>query len=167
MTRTADCIVIGAGIAGAAAGFFLAPHLKVLLVEQEEQPGFHSTGRSAALFMESYGTPQVRALTLASRAFFDQPPQGFAEHPLLSPRGALIVAEAGDEAHLEEWWSVLRQTTPRARRLDAAGACALVPVLRPERIVGAVFEPDAADMDVHAIHQGYLRGLKRAGGTVV
>jgi D-arginine dehydrogenase len=63
MTRTADCIVIGAGIAGAAAGYFLAPHLKVLLVEQEAQPGFHSTGRSAALFMESYGTTQVRALT--------------------------------------------------------------------------------------------------------
>ena len=88
MTRTADCIVIGAGIAGAAAGFFLAPHLKVLLVEQEAQPGFHSTGRSAALFMESYGTPQVRALTMASRAFFEQPPEGFAEHPLLGARGA-------------------------------------------------------------------------------
>jgi hypothetical protein len=87
MTRTADCIVIGAGIAGAAAGFFLAPHLKILLVEQETQPGFHSTGRSAALFMESYGTPQVRALTLASRAFFERPPEGFTEHPVLGARG--------------------------------------------------------------------------------
>jgi D-arginine dehydrogenase len=165
--READFLIIGGGIAAASVGHWLAPHARVILLERESQPGYHSTGRSAALFMESYGTAQVRALTLASRGFFDQPPPGFAEHPLLSPRGALIVAEAGDEAHLEQWWSVLRQTTPRARRLDAAGACALCPVLRPERIVGAVFEPDAADMDVHAIHQGYLRGLKRAGGEVV
>ncbi|RYY82625.1 MAG: FAD-binding oxidoreductase, partial [Comamonadaceae bacterium] len=78
-----------------------------------------------------------------------------------------IVAEAGQEADLEEWWHTLRSVTPRAQRLDAAGACALVPVLRAERIVGAVYEPDAADMDVHAIHQGYLRGLRRAGGSVV
>ena len=165
--RRADFLIIGSGIAAASVGHWLAPRAEVILLERESQPGYHSTGRSAALFMESYGTPQVRALTRARRAFFDNPPPGFSEHPLLSPRGALIVAEAGDEAHLERWWSVLRQATPRARRLDAAGARALVPVLRPERIVGAVFEPDAADMDVHAIHQGYLRGLKRAGGTVV
>ena len=98
MTRTADCIVIGAGIAGAAVGFFLAPHPKVLLVEQEAQPGYHSTGRSAALFMESYGTPQVRALTMASRAFFEQPPDGFTEHPVLGARGAMMVASHGQEA---------------------------------------------------------------------
>ena len=120
MTRTADCIVIGAGIAGAAAGFFLAPHLKVLLVEQEAQPGFHSTGRSAALFMESYGTPQVRALTMASRAFFEQPPEGFAEHPLLGARGAMMVASHGQEAPLHEHWAVLQPISPRGRLLDAA-----------------------------------------------
>ena len=88
MTRTADCIVIGAGIAGASVGFWLAPHARVLLLERESQPGYHSTGRSAALFMESYGTPQVRALTMASRAFFELPPDGFAEHALLGARGA-------------------------------------------------------------------------------
>ncbi|QJW84972.1 FAD-binding oxidoreductase [Ramlibacter terrae] len=163
----ADFVIIGGGIAAASVGHWLAPHGRVVLLERESQPGYHSTGRSAALFMESYGTPQVRALTLASRAFFDAPPAGFAEHPVLSPRGALIVAEAGQEAELEEWWHTLRSVTPRAQRLDAAGACALVPVLREERIVGAVYEPDAADMDVHAIHRGYLRGLRRAGGAVV
>ena len=113
MTRTADCIVIGAGIAGAAAGFFLAPHLKVLLVEQEAQPGFHSTGRSAALFMESYGTPQVRALTMASRAFFEAPPEGFTEHPVLGARGAMMVATHGQEAALHKHWAVLQPISPR------------------------------------------------------
>lgn len=163
----ADFVIVGGGIAGASVGYWLAPHGQVVLLERESQPGYHSTGRSAALFMESYGTPQVRALTLASRAFLEHPPEGFAEHPLLSPRGALMVAEPGQEVHLQEWWEVLRGVTPRAQRLDAAAACALVPVLRPERIAGAVYEPDAADLDVHAIHHGFLRGLRRAGGTVI
>lgn len=162
----ADFLVIGAGIAGASVGYWLAPHGRVVLLERESQPGYHSTGRSAALYMASYGTPQVRALTLASRAFLSAPPPGFAEHPLLTPRGALIVAEPGQEAELEEWWQALRAVTDQAQRLDAAAACALVPVLRPERVAGAVYEADAADMDVHAIHQGYLRGLRRAGGSV-
>ncbi|HEU5323635.1 MAG TPA: FAD-dependent oxidoreductase, partial [Methylomirabilota bacterium] len=152
--QRADFLVIGAGIAGASAGHWLAPHGRVILLEREPQPGYHSTGRSAALYMASYGTPQVRALTLASRAFLAQPPAGFAEHPLLTPRGALIVAEPGQEEQLEEWWQALRAVTGQAQRLDAAGACALVPVLRPERVAGAVYEADAADMDVHAIHQG-------------
>jgi D-arginine dehydrogenase len=164
---SADFLIIGGGIAAASVGHWLAPHGSVIALERESQPGYHSTGRSAALFMESYGTPQVRALTMASRAFFDHPPAGFAEHPLLSPRGALMVAAPGQEAQLQEWWEVLRSVTPHARRLDAAQACALVPVLRPEKVAGAVFEPDAADMDVHAIHQGYLRGLRRAGGRLV
>ena len=165
--QQADFIVVGAGIAAASAGYWLAPHGRVLLLEREAQPGYHSTGRSAALFMESYGTPQVRALTMASRAFLQQPPAGFAEHPLLGPRGALMVGSPGQEAALEEHWEVLRAISPLGRRLGPAETCALLPVLRPEKVAGGVYEPDALDMDVHAIHQGYLRGLRRAGGRVV
>lgn len=164
---SADFLIIGGGIAGASIGFFLAPHGRTVLLERESQPGYHSTGRSAALFLESYGTPQVRALTRASRAFFDVPPPGFAEHPLLGPRGCLLVAAPGQEQELEAHWDLLRAMTPHARRLDPAEALELVPVLRRERLLGAVLEPDASDMDVHAIHQGYLRGLRRAGGSVV
>ena len=83
----ADFLIIGGGIAGASVAYWLAPHARVVMLEREAQPGYHSTGRSAALFMESYGTPQVRALTMASRAFLQHPPAGFAEHPLLTPRG--------------------------------------------------------------------------------
>src|SRR6476659_9208077 len=153
MPRTADCIIIGAGIAGASIGHSLAPHAKVLVLEREAQPGYHSTGRSAALFMESYGTPQVRALTMASRAFLQHPPAGFAEHPLLTPRGAMMIAGPGQSSQLEEHWRVLHAMSPDARRLSSEEACAVVPALRPERLIGAVYEPDAADMDVHAIHQ--------------
>lgn len=162
-----DFIIVGGGIAGASIGFWLAPHARVLLLERESQPGYHSTGRSAALFMESYGTAQVRALTMASRAFLEQPPAGFAEHPLLGPRGAMMVAAPGQEALLQEHWDILRAMTPQARLLTTQEACEIVPVLKHDQVIGAVLEPEAADMDVHAIHQGYLRGMRKAGGQLV
>ncbi|MGO4392257.1 NAD(P)/FAD-dependent oxidoreductase [Variovorax sp. M-6] len=163
----ADYLVIGGGIAGASVAHWLAPHGRVIVLEREAQPGYHSTGRSAALFMESYGTPQVRALTMASRAFLQHPPAGFSEHPLLTPRGAMMVAGPGQLPLLEAHWEVVHAMSPDALRLSGDEARALVPALRPEQVLGAVYEPDAADMDVHAIHQGYLRGMRQAGGKLV
>ncbi len=163
----ADFLIVGGGIAGASAGFWLAPHGRVVVLERESQPGYHSTGRSAALFMESYGTPQVRALTMASRAFLERPPAGFSDYPLLSPRGALMVAAPGQERLLEEHWAVLNTVAKNARRLTADEVRALIPAFRDAKVAGGLLEPDASDMDVHAIHQGYLRGLRHSGGTVV
>lgn len=167
MNEQIDFLVIGAGIAAASVGYWLAPHGRVVLLERESQPGYHSTGRSAALFMESYGPEQVRALTMASRAFLETPPEGFAETPLLSPRGALVVAKPGQEALLAQEWETLRTVSKTMRLLDAAQACALVPCLRPDQVIGGIYEPDSSDMDVHAIHQGYLRGVRKAGGEIV
>ncbi|RJF96086.1 NAD(P)/FAD-dependent oxidoreductase [Noviherbaspirillum saxi] len=163
----ADYIIIGAGIAGASIAYWLAPHATVLLLEQESQPGYHSTGRSAALFMESYGPPQVRALTCASRAFLESPPPGFTEHRILSPRGAMMVATHGQADLLDEHDAIVRSVSAHAQRLQADQACALVPVLRREQILGAVHEPDASDIDVHALHQGYLRGARAAGARLL
>jgi D-arginine dehydrogenase len=156
----ADFLIVGGGIAGASIGYWLAPHGKVVLLERESQPGYHSTGRSAAMFMETYGTPQVRALTRASRAFLEAPPAGFAEHPILSPRGTLTVAEKGRE-HL------LAAAGARAFRMDAAAASAMIPVLRRDRIGAALHEPDGMDIDVHSLHQGYLRGIRRSKGAIL
>lgn len=164
--HSADFIVIGAGIAGASVAYWLAPHGRVIVLERESQPGYHSTGRSAALYMASYGSAQVRALTRASLGFFTSPPAGFGDHPLLSPRGALMVATADQMPELEAHWAMLAPLNPQAVRWTAAEACARVPVLRPERVAGAVYEPDAADMDVHAIHEGFLRGVRHHGGQV-
>ncbi len=163
----ADFLVVGAGIAAASVGTWLARRGSVALLERESQPGYHSTGRSAALFMESYGPPQVRALTMASRAFLEQPPDSFAEVPILSPRGVLMVGTAEQQALLDAQWDVMRSVTPLARRLDASEARAMVPALRPDVVVGGLYEPDALDIDVHALHQGYLRTLRKHGGRVV
>ena len=166
-TPTHDFIILGAGIAGASTGHFLAPHGRCAMLERESQPGYHSTGRSAAQFIASYGPPQVRALSRASEPFFQHPPDGFASAPLLTPRGLLTVAGEAELPHLQEAWDVLKAISPRGRWLGADEALTMVPALRPEKVSAAILEPDSFDMDVHAIHQGYLRGFRRAGGELV
>lgn len=162
-----DLAIVGAGIAGAALAHELAPYARVLLLESEAQPGMHSTGRSAAMFMESYGPPQARALTRASRAFYAAPPAGFAATPVLSPRGALYVGWSGQEAALDRTEAGLRATGTAIERLDAGATLRRVPVLQPEGLVGALWEPDAMDIDVHALHQGFLRGARRHGAVLL
>ncbi len=162
-----DFIVIGAGIAGASAGYFLAAEGRVLVLEMEDQPGYHSTGRSAALFTEAYGSDTIRALARGGRAFFENPPAGFADNPLLTPRGALFVGRAEQAAALATQAEQAAALVDGIRQLDAAEAQKLVPVLRPEYAAGAVLEPGARDVDVHALHQGFLRGLSKLGGEVV
>lgn len=167
MTEIFDVIVVGAGMAGAAAAAHLAAGRRIVLLERESQPGYHSTGRSAALFTETYGNRAIRILTSASRAFYEAWAEGFAENPILKPRGSLMFAMPGQEDDLDAAWEDLSSIDPRVRRLDAAAALAMVPVLRPDHVVGAIHEPDAMDIDVHELHQGYLRRLRQRGGRVV
>jgi len=166
MTPPFDFAIVGAGIAGASLAFRLAPQASVLLLEAEIQPGLHSTGRSAAMFMESYGPPQVRALTRASRHFYESPPAGFAGVPLVGPRGALYAGWQGQQAALDQLQADLQATGTVVERLDAAATLARVPVLRAEGLLGGVWEADALDIDVDALHQGFLRGARRAGAEL-
>lgn len=166
MVHDCEVIIVGAGIAGASIAAFLSATHRVVLLEAEAQPGFHSTGRSAAMFMESYGTPAIRALTRASRAFYSAPPEGFAATPLLGPRGAMYVGTPEQLELIDALDAELRPHTPTLQRLSAAEAVARVPVLRPDRVGGALLDPDAADIDVHALHQGFLRRAK-ANGTLL
>ena len=163
----ADVVVIGGGIAGVSAAAFLAASgASVTLLERERALSAHTTGRSAALYLSNYGHEQTRRLTLASRAFFDQPPDGFCDTPLLSARGMLSV---GGEADVE----VVRAIAADGRRLDPSitevsgeEARRLCPVLRPEYSVAGVYEPGAADIDVAGLHGGFVRMLRQHGGQV-
>jgi D-arginine dehydrogenase len=164
--REFDVVVVGAGIAGASLAWRLAGRRSVLLLEAESQPGYHSTGRSAAMFMESYGPPAVRALTRASRTFYEAPPAGFADGPLLAPRGALYVAARGQEALMHQLREELAPGCPNLQTLDAAAALARAPCLREDQVHGALFDPDSKDIDAHALHQGFLRGMRSRGGVL-
>lgn len=162
----ADYLIIGGGIAGASAGYWLSHHARVIVLERESMPGYHSTGRSAALYIAAYGTSQVRALTLGSRAFFDQPPAGFAEHPLLTPRGELLVDLIGDPGELQRQYLSAKALVPETRLLDVEESMAMMPILRREKVHGGIYDPTVCDIDTDALYQGYLRGIRRNGGEI-
>jgi D-arginine dehydrogenase len=167
LTMESEVLIVGAGIAGASLASFLSDTHRVTLLEAEAQPGHHSTGRSAAMFMESYGTENIRALTRASRAFYTRPPAGFSATPLIAPRGALYVGDPDQRALLAATEAELAPHTPGLQRLDAAATLARVPVLRPDQVAGGLLDPHAADIDVHALHQGFLRCARANGATLV
>ncbi len=160
-------IIVGGGIAGAGLGFALAGRARVLLLEREGQCGYHATGRSAASFTETYGTPVIRRLAMGSRDFLSAPPAGFASGPVLAPRGTVTIARHDQLEALDAMLVQARDLVPSVHRIDPAVLSATVPILRPGYVAGAVIEPDAMDVDVHALHAGYLAGLRRGGGRVV
>ena len=164
---TYDFIIVGGGIAGASAAYELAAHARVLVLERESQPGYHTTGRSAALFVQTHGPAVIRALSRAAKDFFLNPPNGFAEHPLLTERGMLLIGRSDQSALLEQNFAQSSRHIAGVRRLDATQACTLVPLLREEYVAGAVLDPEAMDMDVHAIHWGFIRGMRARGGKLV
>lgn len=164
-----DVVVVGAGMAGASVAWQLVQAQRspaVLVLERESQPGYHTTGRSAALYEEHYGPAQVQALTRASRAFYEQPPPGFAAAPILGPRGVLYVGTAGQKALLDAAYAEAVVHAPAARRLGAAQLKALVPCLNTEVLVDGFGDDGARDIDVHGLHQGFLRGLRQRGGQL-
>jgi D-arginine dehydrogenase len=165
-SHTFDFIVIGAGIAGASAAASLARRGSIALIEGEDHAGYHTTGRSAALFSAIYGNAAIRALTRASRSFFEQPPAAFAPAALVRPRPTLYFATADQVATLERFRAD-PDIAAATERLDAARTNALVPVFRAGYIAGSALETDSADIDVDQLHQGFLRAVKAQGGRVL
>ncbi len=168
MSNCSDVIILGAGMAGASLGFELASSAarRITIVELEDQPGRHSTGRSAAMFFESYGNPTVRALTRASRQFLEHPPEGLADVPLLSPRSCLFIADAPRLPSIDAMLNAPGDAAS-LRRVEVADALARVPILRSDWLAGALLDESGHDIDVAALHQGYLRMAKRAGARLL
>jgi D-arginine dehydrogenase len=165
--QTCDVLIVGAGIAGASAAYELAPYARVVLLEREPQPGYHTTGRSAAVFAPAYGNRVIRALTQASQRFYQTQMGGLAAHPVLAPRGALFIGRADQLPALDR---LLAETAPQVEgleRLDGDQLLARLPALQPDYVAGAIHDPSAMDLDVAAIHQAYLKGLRARGGQLI
>lgn len=162
-----DVAIVGAGAVGASLAYRLAPHRRVVLLEREEQPGYHSTGRSAAHYTDVIGGSVVQALSEETRRFIERPPEGFTAVPLLNNRPVLLLIGHGTaNDHFDE--SALAHIMGRLlHRIDVEACLRHCPVLRPEKLDHGLFEPTAGDIDVHAIHGGYLAAARRAGATLV
>ncbi len=158
MAERFDIAIVGAGMAGASLGAELAPHANVLVLEAEDRPGYHATGRSAAFWEECYGGPQVVPLTLASGLYL-------RGHGFLRRRGAVYVGRDSDTAALDAF---VARFSARGANIERIGRKALeehIPGLRPGW-TGGVWEPACSDIDVAGLHAHYLAAFARAGGTL-
>jgi len=158
-----DIIVIGAGIAGASIAAILSETKNVIILDMEERAGYHTTGRSAALFTENYGTPAIKALTRASRDFFENTPAGFTEHPLLTSRGIIYLAHTDQLDQLRGF----REANPDVVELTQEDLHKRIPFLQSNHIVSGLLETEAADIDVNSLHTGYLRQAKNNGAELL
>jgi len=162
----ADFVVIGGGIAGASVAYELTRHGRVILLEAEDQCGYHSTGRSAAVISENYGPPLWSRLVTATRPFLEHPPADFAPVPLLTDRGALFLALDSELETLEARADELTRRGTKIERMTAEEATRLCPVIDASKFHSAIFEPDCKDIDTDALMSGYLRAIGRSGGEV-
>lgn len=161
--HTTDILVIGAGIAGASIAAHLAASRKTTILEMEARPGYHSTGRSAASYEPNYGPPAMLAFTRASHDFFLNPPKGFTDSPLLTPRASLFLEAEGQAAHT----AALLSKSSGLDEIAPARAKDYFPPLRDGYAKRAFLDSATADMDVDLIHRGYLRLFKERGGVMV
>jgi D-arginine dehydrogenase len=163
MTNRFDIIVVGAGIAGASIAAHLGETRSVLILEMEDRPGFHTTGRSAATFEPNYGPPPMLAFTRASNDFFVNPPPGFTDGPLLVPRSSLFFEAEGQEAFTEK----LLAHGSGLEELTEAQALKLFHVLRKGYAKRTFLDPHTGDLDVDLLHRGYLKLFKSRGGRLL
>jgi D-arginine dehydrogenase len=161
---TPDIIVVGGGIAGLSAAAALSRHAKVTVIEAEEQIGFHSSGRSATMVHYALGDRLVRALTLASRPFFEAPPEGFTETPIGHRMPVLVHAREEERAELDALEAAI-SSFAEIERLDAAGVHQLCPLLREDARHG-IADANGIRLDPNALLQGNLRQLRGRGGDL-
>lgn len=166
MTEHYDVIVIGGGMAGASAAWSICEHASLAILEAEDHAGLHSTGRSAAFYAETYGGRHVQPLTTASKAFLFDPPAGFADAPLVSPRGALHVAAAGNAHRIDALAAEFSESGVTVEWLDDDRTAAFAPMLADGWRRRSLYEPDCKDIDVARLHQAFLAGCRKRGAVV-
>ena len=162
-----DFAVVGAGVAGLSVAAALSEHATVALIEREGQPAYHSSGRSAAVYIEGYESQVVAALTRASRDFFFQQPGEFCEHPLLHSMGGMTVASARQLNAFEQHIATWQPGNPELREISIDAALQKLPVLNPDYIKRVCFDPSMQAIDVHELLSGFRRLLQARAGALV
>lgn len=162
-----DVLVVGGGIAGASAAYFLAQRHRVVLIERETGYGYHSTGRSAAEWTAAHFDGLMHSVVRFGEPFFVNPPDGFAAHALMRRRGNIMFSIPGQEESGEAFYREVTRLSPQVREMSADEALARVPFLRREVLARCYYDPDNGDIDVDLLHQGYLRGFRQRGGTTL
>lgn len=165
MSNVYDFVIVGGGIAGVSTASELAKIGSVLLLERESSLAYHTTGRSAAISMESYGNELIRKLTCASRNFFENPPSDITADPLCSPRGALILSDDENFSKLKLRYEVVKKIVPSVEILDRNDFMEMAPFISGKWIAG-IYEKSAFDLDVHAIHTAFCRNIRKHGGVI-
>ena len=160
-----DVIVIGGGIAGISVAYELSSDRSVCVLEMESALAFHTTGRSAATFLEALGTDQIRALSTGSRAFLENPPD-FIDSPPMSPLPLIMYAKHGRSAEVEAFNAEVSRWVPNSRLLTAAEVIEICPVMKLDHVESGFLDPNSKELDVLAIHQGYVRGFRANSGHI-
>ncbi|MEG3179257.1 NAD(P)/FAD-dependent oxidoreductase [Sphingomonas sp. LT1P40] len=163
MSTRYDVAIIGAGIAGASLAAEIAAHASVVMLEAEDQPGYHSTGRSAAFWSETYGGPNIQPLASASGPYLRNPPAKLGGESFLSPRGELFIATRTDRHVLDGFVDQFAAAGVVLADVDPAAHC---PGIRPEW-TEALYDPTCSDIDVARLHAAYLAAARRAGAVLV
>ena len=163
-----EVIIIGCGIAGASLAYFLTERgmTDILILEKEEQPGYHSTGRSAAVLVEFDLVPSVLQLKLLGAKFFRNPPAGFSEYPLLQHSGILLMLQGQLWESVQQMIPGLRQAGTVVNTLSQQEALSIIPAVSPENFDGALLFPEDGHLDVNELLWGYIRHARHHGAVL-